>query len=70
VWSARRIRPSFRQIRLILCSGTLRPKLQKRKGHAYDMREFECHGLKELITLLTFLYDDENNCLIRLTRLA
>ena len=30
----------------------------------YDLKENECHGLKELITILTFLYDSENNCII------
>ena len=28
------------------------------------MKESECHGLKELITLLAFLYDDDFNALI------
>jgi len=30
----------------------------------YEMKESECHGLKELITLLAFLYDDDFNALI------
>lgn len=39
--------------------------LQKRIGGTeYGLKERECHGLKELIGLLTFLYDDDNNCLI------
>jgi hypothetical protein len=53
-----------RELTLSTDTGTLRPKLRKQKGETYDMRQFECHGLKELITLLTFLYDDDNNCLI------
>jgi hypothetical protein len=54
-----------RRIRLAEEGGFLKPKLQKVRGGAeYGLRESECHGLKELITLLTFLYDDEYNCLI------
>jgi hypothetical protein len=53
-----------RELTLSTDTGTLRPKLRKKKGETYDMRQYECHGLKELITLLTFLYDDDNNCLI------
>lgn len=53
-----------RELTLSTDTGTLRPKLRKQKGETYDMRQFECHGLKELITLLTFLYDDDNDCLI------
>ncbi len=33
-------------------------------GSEYNLKEQECHGLKELITLLTFLYDDTKECLI------
>lgn len=33
-------------------------------GKIYDLRKSESHGLKEIITLLTFLYDDEYNCII------
>lgn len=33
-------------------------------GKAYDLKKDESHGLKEIITLLTFLYSDEYNCLI------
>lgn len=53
-----------RELTLSTDTGTLRPKLRKKKGETYDMRQFECHGLKELITILTFLYDDDNDCLI------
>jgi ABC-type cobalamin/Fe3+-siderophores transport system ATPase subunit len=30
----------------------------------YDLKANECHGLKELISLLAFIYDDQYNCLI------
>ncbi len=30
----------------------------------YALQENECHGLKELIALFTFLYDDRYNCII------
>lgn len=33
-------------------------------GKVYDLKESESHGLKEIITLLAFLYDDEYNCII------
>ena len=33
-------------------------------GKPYDFKKDESHGLKEIITLLTFLYDDEYNCII------
>jgi len=33
-------------------------------GAEYNLSESECHGLKELITLLTFLYDPTKNCII------
>ena len=33
-------------------------------GKIYDLRKDESHGLKEIITLLTFLYDDEYDCII------
>ena len=55
-----------RRIRLAEEGGFLKPKIQKTDGGGdeYSLSENECHGLKELITLLTFLYDDETNCLI------
>ncbi|NJD54759.1 MAG: hypothetical protein FIB07_18120 [Candidatus Methanoperedens sp.] len=54
-----------RRIRLAEEGGFLKPKMQKiQGGDEYGMKESECHGLKELITLLTFIYDDEYNCLI------
>jgi hypothetical protein len=54
-----------RRIRLAEESGFLRPRLQRLDGSAeYQMREAEAHGLKELIVLLTFLYEDTEKCLI------
>jgi hypothetical protein len=54
-----------RRFRLAEEGGFLKPKLQLiRGGSEYGLKESECHGLKELITLLTFLYEDECNCLI------
>jgi hypothetical protein len=54
-----------RRIRLAEEGGFLKPKIQKiEAGSEYGLKESECHGLKELITLLTFLYNDEYNCLI------
>jgi len=45
--------------------GYLKPKMQNIEGGVeYNVKEGECHGLKELITLLTFLYDDSKECLI------
>jgi AAA ATPase domain len=52
-------------IRLIEVGGFLKPAIQNKSlGEEYDLKEKECHGLKELITLLTFIYDDSKNCLI------
>lgn len=54
-----------RRIRLAEEGGFLKPKIQRiEEGNEYGLKENECHGLKELITLLTFLYDDDYNCLI------
>jgi len=54
-----------RRIRLAEEGGFLKPKIQRIEGGVeYGLKESECHGLKELITLLTFLYDDDYNCLI------
>jgi len=52
-------------IRFVEEGGFLKPKMQNIKGGSeYNLKEQECHGLKELITLLTFLYDDTKECLI------
>lgn len=54
-----------RRIRFAEEGGFLKPKMQRILGGTeYAMKEDECHGLKELITLLAFLYDDEFNVLI------
>lgn len=54
-----------RRMRLAEESGFLRPRLQRVDGGAeYQMREAEAHGLKELIVLLTFLYEGSAGCLI------
>jgi hypothetical protein len=52
-------------LRLVEEGGYLKPKMQNiRGGGEYVLKEDECHGLKELITLLTFLYDDSKDCLV------
>lgn len=54
-----------KNIRLVEEGGFLKPRMQNiNSGQEYNLKEQECHGLKEIITLLTFLYDDEYNCLI------
>jgi len=54
-----------RRIMLVEEEGFLRPRLQKSGATGvYDFKTQESHGLKELITLLTFLYDDGHSCLI------
>lgn len=52
-------------IRLAEEGGFLKPKMQDINGSGeYSLKEQECHGMKEIISLLTFLYEDGNNCLI------
>lgn len=52
-------------IKLAEEGGFLKPKMQDISGGSeYSLKEHECHGMKEIISLLTFLYDDSNNCLI------
>lgn len=54
-----------RRIRLIEQGGFLVPKIiNVTSGAEYDFRSQECHGLKELISLLAYIYDDEKNCLL------
>lgn len=36
----------------------------KETGKPYDFKKDESHGLKEIITLLTFIYNDDYNCII------
>ncbi|WP_339756082.1 ATP-dependent nuclease [Algoriphagus aquimarinus] len=52
-------------IRLIEEGGFLKPVMQNNNsGLEYALKEKECHGLKEILTLLTFLYDNTKNCII------
>lgn len=52
-------------IRLVEEGGYLKPKIQNISGGSeYVLKDKECHGLKEIITLLTYLYDDSYNCII------
>ncbi len=54
-----------KNIRLAEEGGFLVPKIQnKLGGKEYRLRESESHGLKEIITLLTFLYSEEIKCII------
>ncbi len=54
-----------KKIRLVEEGGFIKPKMQDiEAGKEYNLSESECHGLKELITLLTFLYDPAKNCII------
>ncbi len=55
----------MKNISLVESGGFLIPKIQDlRKNIVYGLKQEECHGLKELITLLTVLYDDSYNTLI------
>mgnify|MGYP001093956555 FL=1 len=36
----------------------------KKTDTPYDLKKSESHGLKEIITLLTFIYNDNYNCII------
>lgn len=54
-----------KSIRLVEEGGYLKPKMQNiTGGEEYGLKEQECHGLKEIISLLTFLYDERYNCII------
>lgn len=54
-----------REIRLEWDSGRLVPKAYNIKQEtAYDLQKEECHGIKELLVLLTHLYDDSHSTLI------
>lgn len=54
-----------KSIRLVEEGGYLKPKMQNIEGgEEYVLKEKECHGLKEIITLLTFLYDERYSCII------
>lgn len=54
-----------KNIRLAEEGGFLRPKIQATAGGSeYNLKEQESHGLKQILTMLTFLHDDTKNCLI------
>ena len=54
-----------REIVLEWDSGNLIPKVERRKDRvSYRLDRDECHGIKELLVLLTHLYDQENKYLI------
>ena len=52
-------------IRFVEQGGFMIPKIQNNlQGSEYDLKGRECHGLKELITVLTFIYDDSKDSMI------
>lgn len=54
-----------REIRLEWDSGRLVPKAYNIKQEAtYDLHKDECHGIKELLVMLTHLYDDTHKTLV------
>ena len=54
-----------REITLEWDSGNLLPKAELRgSGQSYRLDREECHGIKELLVLLTHLYDDKKQYLI------
>ena len=54
-----------REIVLEWDSGNLIAKARRRGENAsYRLDREECHGIKELLVLLTHLYNDQNHCLI------
>lgn len=54
-----------REIKMEWDSGRLTPvAYNKLSEKSYKLHKDECHGIKELLILLTHLYDDENECLI------
>jgi len=54
-----------RDIRLEWDSGRLMPMAYNRESEkAYKLHKDECHGIKEILILLTHLYDDSNESLI------
>lgn len=54
-----------REINLDWDSGNLIPKVTRSgSGASYRLDREECHGIKELLVLLTHLYDSENKYLI------
>ena len=54
-----------REIILEWDSGNLVAKVRRLGGYSsYRLDREECHGIKELLVLLTHLYDDQHQCLI------
>lgn len=53
-----------REIVLEWDSGRLVPKVRRRRGVSYRLDREECHGIKELLVLLTHLYYDGHSHLI------
>lgn len=54
-----------KSIRLVEEGGFLKPKVQNiAGGEEYVIKTAECHGLKELITLLAYLFDPNKDCII------
>lgn len=54
-----------RRLDMVESNGGITPRLTRLAGGwEYGLDQDECHGLRELIALLAFLYDDEYNCLI------
>ena len=50
-----------RRIHLEWQSGFLKPKaILTRQGTSYDIKSGECHGIKEMMILLTHLYNDDD----------
>lgn len=53
-----------RELSIEEMGGKLAFSLKKSQSSKYDLRKYESNGLKEIISLLTFLYDDTYDCLI------
>ena len=54
-----------RDIKLDYEDGNLVPRASRRQGgESYRLDRDECHGIKELLVLLSHLYDDRKKCLI------
>lgn len=53
-----------RELNIEEIGGKLSLSLAKPRSSKYDLRKYESNGLKEIISLLTFLYDESYDCLI------
>ena len=54
-----------RDIKMDYVNGNLVPRASRRQGgESYRLDRDECHGIKELLVLLSHLYDKEKKCLI------